>query len=49
MKGKQNPTNVLIFVGYKVDGTSGELMIFNSKTATNIIVLIILIQLKFNQ
>ena len=30
--------NVLIFVGYKVDGTSGELRIFNSKTATDIIV-----------
>ena len=29
---------MLIFVGYKVDGTSGELRIFNSKTATDIIV-----------
>ena len=31
--------NVLIFAGYKVDDTSGELQLFNSKTATNIIVL----------
>ena len=30
--------NVLIFVGYKVDGTSGELQIFNSKATTNALV-----------
>ena len=30
--------NVIIFVGYKVDSTSGQLQIFNSKTATDIIV-----------
>ena len=30
--------NVLIFVGYKVNGTSGELQIFNSKATTNALV-----------